>query len=129
MVSTTAYHIRSRRSPPAPLTKTYVAYIRNEGDKTIFNLGLAGHAGDGGAGAGNPPALHKRRPPSRLRQMPSYQLASLSASEDQNVKVFELRHDLLRVPKHSRWLTPLHVKRTDRRLGGHRGLLLLLGGI
>ena len=60
------------------------------------NLGLAGHAGDGGAGAADPAALHKRGPPPRLRQMPSDQLASLSAPEDQYVKVFDLRHDILR---------------------------------
>ena len=61
------------------------------------NLGLAGHAGDGGAGAGNPAALHQRSPPPRLRQMPGDQLTSLSAPEDQYVELFELRHDFLRV--------------------------------
>jgi hypothetical protein len=61
------------------------------------DFGLAGHAGDVGTGAADPPALHKRSPPPRLRQMPGYQLASLSAPEHQYVKPFDLRHDFLRV--------------------------------
>ena len=60
------------------------------------NLGLAGHAGDVGTGAADPAALHKGGPPPRLRQMPSDQLASLSAPEDQYIKLFDLRHDFLR---------------------------------
>jgi hypothetical protein len=58
-------------------------------DTRAPNLSLAGHAGYIGAGAANPPALHKGSPPPRLRHMPGYQLASLSTPEDQ----FELRHD------------------------------------
>jgi len=64
-------------------------------DPRAPNLGLAGHAGDIGAGAANPPALDKGGPPPRLRHVPSYELAPLSAPEDQYVKVFELRHDFL----------------------------------
>jgi hypothetical protein len=41
--------------------------------------------------------LHKGGPPPRLRLMPSDQLASLSAPKDQYVKLFDLRHDFLRV--------------------------------
>jgi hypothetical protein len=61
------------------------------------NLGLAWHARDVGARSANPPALHQPSPPPRLRQLSSYELASLSAPEDQYVKMFDLRHDFLRM--------------------------------
>ena len=60
------------------------------------DLGLAGHAGDVGTGAADPAALHESGPPPCVRQMPSDQLASLSAPEDQYIKLFDLRHDFLR---------------------------------
>jgi len=64
-------------------------------DPRAPNLSLARHAGDIGAGAANPSALHKGGTPPRSRHVPSYKLAPLSAPEDQYVKVFEFRHGFL----------------------------------
>jgi hypothetical protein len=72
------------------------AMLREMRDPGAPNLGLAGHAGDVRTGPADPAALDKGSPPPRLRQMPSDQLASLSAAKDQYVKLFDLRHDFLR---------------------------------
>jgi len=57
------------------------------------DLGLARHAGDVGAGAADPAALDEGGSPAGLRQMPGDQLAPLSASEHQDVEVFEFGHE------------------------------------
>src|SRR5262249_45430783 len=58
------------------------------------DLGLAGHAGDVGAGAADPAALDQRGAPARPRQMPGDQLASLAAPEHQNIVMFNFGHGL-----------------------------------
>ena len=61
------------------------------------DLVLAGHAGDVGTGAPDPPALHDGGPPAGSRQVPRQELASRSAAKDQCVKPLWLRHAFLRV--------------------------------
>jgi len=58
------------------------------------NLVLAGQTGDVGAGAADPATLDDGSPPPLLRQMPSQQLAALAAAQDQDIKLFRLRHDV-----------------------------------
>ena len=55
-------------------------------DARAPDLVLAGHAGDGGAGAPDPAALHDGVPLARAGQMPGEQLAALAAAEDQGVE-------------------------------------------
>src|SRR5438132_12993402 len=57
------------------------------------DLGLARHAGDVRTGTADPAALHEGGSPARLRHVPGYQLAALSAAEHQNVEVFEFGHE------------------------------------
>jgi hypothetical protein len=57
------------------------------------NLILAGKAGDVGTGAADPPALHDRGTPPRLRHMPGEQLPAKSAAKDQNFNRFRFRHE------------------------------------
>src|SRR5260221_14182972 len=58
------------------------------------NLILAGQAGDVGAGAPDPPALHDGRPSPGLCHMPSQELATRSTAKDQDFKLFWLSHEL-----------------------------------
>src|SRR5260221_301686 len=57
------------------------------------NLILAGQAGDVGAGAPDPPALHDGGPPPGLCHMPSQELATRSTAKDQDFKLFWLSHE------------------------------------
>jgi hypothetical protein len=60
------------------------------------DLVLARQAGDVGAGATDPAALDDGNPSPRLRHVPCEQLATLAAAQDEDVKLFRLRHGLPR---------------------------------
>src|SRR6202023_3486557 len=73
--------------------------MRQMCDPRAPNLILAGQAGDVGAGAPDPPALHDGSPSPRSRHMPSQQLATLSTAQDQDFKPLWLRHELPPCPR------------------------------
>src|SRR5262249_15879674 len=73
------------------------ALTRQVCDPGAPDLVLPRQAGDVWTRAGDPGALDDGGPPSRLRHVPSQQLAALAATEDQDVELFRSRHDRLRV--------------------------------
>jgi hypothetical protein len=61
--------------------------------EAAVGLLITSHAGDGGARAADPAALHDGNLLARTAQMPCEQLSALAAAEDYDVNVFGLSHD------------------------------------
>jgi len=68
------------------------AVTRQMADLRAPDLVLARQAGDVGTRPADPAPLDDGGPPSRLRHMPRQQLPALSAAQDEDVKLFWLRH-------------------------------------
>src|SRR5215813_673643 len=66
-------------------------------DFRALNLVLAGQAIDVGARATNPSPLHHRRATSRSRHVPREELPACTTAENQELELFRLHCDLLRV--------------------------------
>jgi hypothetical protein len=97
------------------------ALARQMRDPRAPNLVLRGQAGDVGAGAADPATLDHGSPPSRLRHVPSQQLAALSASKDEDLKLVRLRHRRVLIHwvfvsrnlLHRVWWARLHFQNTS----------------
>src|SRR5262245_42173961 len=85
-------------------------------DPRAPNLVLGGQTRDVRAGAADPAALDNGCPPSRLRHVPSQQLAALSAAEDQDLESFLLRHRRVSLGQIVRF-------RFEKRAQSHRKLV------